>query len=487
LLGIVLLLLVAGPALGAGERLETTRRTIEVGGRKIEADAGRLLVAENRAVSSSRRIPIRFLRLHSTAAKPRPPLFYLAGGPGDHGVTENPDALALWARFLATSDVVLLDQRGVGDPDLRWGWDGPPPTSFFLDADSARSHYAEMRRRAGAAFRARGVDLAGYTTVESAADVDELREALGAPRISLFAFSYGTHLACAYLKRFGDRVEDVVMIGLEGPDQTWKLPWTMDVQLRKLALLAAQDPRISKDVPDLIALFDRVVARLAREPMRIPVPAPSGTDTLRVPVGPFGLRLILRIDVGDATDLPVFPRLLWSIDHGDPSVLAWFLRKRAGFGMGLLGMNEAMDLASGVTRGRRALIEDQATTSRFADVVNFPYGKEDPSWLVPDLGDGFRSPVVTNARILLVSGSLDFNTPPSQSEEFRWGAANATHLVVENAGHEQTFLQNDTALPVVLDFLAGKDVRDRKITYPPLRFVPLTGTDPNVTHPSVTR
>ena len=37
------------------------------------------------------------------------------------------------------------------------------------------------------------------------------------------------------------------------------------------------------------------------------------------------------------------------------------------------------------------------------------------------------------------------------------------------------------------DFLAGKDVKDRRITYPPLRFVPLTGTDPAVTHPSVSR
>ena len=27
---------------------------------------------------------------------------------------------------------------------------------------------------------------------------------------------------------------------------------------------------------------------------------------------------------------------------------------------------------------------------------------------------------------------------------------------------------------------------DRKVTYPPLHFVPLTGSDPNVTHPSVT-
>jgi len=57
--------------------------------------------------------------------------------------------------------------------------------------------------------------------------------------------------------------------------------------------------------------------------------------------------------------------------------------------------------------------------------------------------------------------------------------------VVANAGHEQTFFGNDNAMPVIQDFLRGKDVRDRKITYPELRFVPLEGRDPR--HPSVSR
>jgi len=472
----------AAPAPGAGEGLEVQHRTLAASHGSIEADAGRLLVPENRAVATSRRIPIRFLRLRSTAAHPAAPLFYLAGGPGDRGVSDNPQALDFWAPYLAVCDVVLIDQRGVGDADLTWRWDGPPPMAFFVDADSARRHEAEMSRRALAAIRARGVDLAGYTTLESAADLDALRAALGLQKVSLLAFSYGTHLACCYLRRYGDHVENAVMFGLEGPDQTYKLPWAMDTQFQKLALLAKADPRIAKQIPDLMALYDRVIAKLARSPMRIPVPTPDGKDTLQVPLGPFGLRLILRIDVGDATDLPVFPRLLWSIDHDDTSVLAWFVRKRAGAALGFSGMNHAMDAASGATKGRLALIESQAATSRFADVVNFG---DEPDPAMPDLGDAFRMPVVTPVRCLLLSGSLDFNTPPYQSEEFRWGAPNAIHLDVENAGHEQIFFQNQSVGPVVRDFLSGRDVRDRKVTYPPLRFVPLTGSDPNVTHPSV--
>jgi pimeloyl-ACP methyl ester carboxylesterase len=147
-----------------------------------------------------------------------------------------------WAPFLAVSDVVLIDQRGVGDADLTWRWDGPPPRSFFVHADSARRHSEELDRRALVAIRARGVDLAGYTTAESATDLDELRAALGIEKVSLLAFSYGTHLACAYLRRYDGHVENVVMFGLEGPDQTYKLPWAMDTQFRKLAPARRRGP-----------------------------------------------------------------------------------------------------------------------------------------------------------------------------------------------------------------------------------------------------
>ena len=452
-------------------------------GTALQAEAGRLMVPENRLVRGSRMIPIRFLRLKSTAASPKAPLFFLQGGPGAPAVDEHPDLLEFWVPFLAVSDVVLINQRGVTDSLLRWQWDGPPPMSYFVSADSALKHEAEMTRRAAAAFRARGVDLAGYTTVESAADLDALRAALGVERVSLLAFSYGTHLACAYLRAYGPHVDNAVLLGLEGPDQTNKLPWAMDTQFRKLALLTAADPKIGGKVPDLLALYDRVIAKLERQPMVVTIP--MGPDTLRVPIGAFGLRYMMRFDMGDATDLVVFPRLLWSIDHGDPSVLAWFVRKRARGALGINGMSSVMDAASGTTPGRQALIAFEAKTSRFADVVNFPYPAVDQALNAPDLGDEFRSPLVSGARTLLLSGDLDFNTPPYQAEELRWGMTNTTHLIVEHAGHEQTFWQNDTAAPVVIDFLAGKDVRDRKITYPPLRFVPLEGLDPEVTHPSV--
>ena len=180
----------------------------------------------------------------------------------------------------------------------------------------------------------------------------------------------------------------------------------------------------------------------------------------------------------------MFPRLLWSIDQGDPSVLTWFIAKRGAIALYAPGMTYAMDSASGLSPGRRAMIESQSA-SRFAEVVNFPYPDIVEAWGVPDLGDEFRAPLVSSVRTLFLSGELDWNTPPYQAEEIKWGFANAVHLVVSNAGHEQIWFQNEETTAIMVDFLAGDDVRNRRPTYRPLRFLPLDGNDPEVRHPSV--
>ena len=46
-----------------------------------------------------------------------------------------------------------------------------------------------------------GVSPSGYTTVQSADDLEDLRRALGARKIDLWGISYGTHLAMAAMRR----------------------------------------------------------------------------------------------------------------------------------------------------------------------------------------------------------------------------------------------------------------------------------------------
>ena len=56
-----------------------------------------------------------------------------------------------------------------------------------------------------------------------------------------------------------------------------------------------------------------------------------------------------------------------------------------------------------------------------------------------------------------------------QAEELRWGFPNATHLVVENGGHET--LPSEEVQSIVVDFFKGQDVSARRVRFDPPRFL----------------
>lgn len=454
----------------------------------VTADVGRLVVPENRLRDESNPIEIAFVRLRGPADPVRAPVVYLAGGPGGSSTwhIEEDWALGDWLPLLEDGDVILLDQRGTGEstPRLRWRYPGAPRLEALASGEAADELAVEMATRAREALVAEGHDLAGYNSVESASDIDDLRSALGYETISLYGFSYGTHLGIAYARAFPDRVATLVFAAVEGPDQTLKLPLHMDTQFRKLSRMVAADPELGPEIPDMVALLERVQERLERDPMTVTLTNPADDRSVEVGIGRHFFDYIIRRDIGDASDLPVFPRLLYSIDRGDPTLLQWFAQRRAGILSSVNGMAAVMDVASGASAERLALIERQAAESLFGNAANWPMPTWNAAWSVPDLGDAYRSPLVSDARALLLSGTLDWNTPPFQAEQLRWGMPNATHLVVRNAGHEQITVHPEIGA-AIRRFLRGEDVSDVDAAWPDLRWVPLDGYDPERTHPSV--
>ncbi len=474
----------------AGDVVTESRRIAVAGGDSVEVDMGRLFVPENRAKAESRLIELAFLRVKSPVPNPGPPLFYLAGGPGGSATGQVNLGRGLserWSWYLSICDLVFLDQRGAGrsNPNLLHIAPSHARMEAFRDAAVAREVMVAAAREGAEKFRTEGVDLDGYTTVESADDIDAARQALGYERINLWGFSYGTHLGLATIRRHGDRIANAVLMGVEGPDHTFKLPSTMDTQWRKIVRLAARDPELRKHIPDLDALLDRVLTTLDREPLVVEVRDPVGV-VRELPVGRFGLLWIMRFDIGDMSDIPAFPRLLSSIDRGDPSMLAWFVQKRVQLLFGSQVMSVVMDAASGASPERRARIARESAESRFGDVVNFPHPAIGEAIGVRDLGPAYRAPIVSDVRTLFVSGDMDFNTPPYQAEEVRWGFTDASHVIVENAGHEQPIQQLPVQLAIAA-FFRGEEVPDTRVDAGPIRFVPIEGYNPEVTHPSVPR
>ena len=145
-------------------------------------------------------------------------------------------------------------------------------------------------------------------------------------------------------------------------------------------------------------------------------------------------------------------------------------------------MSSTMDPASGASEARKDQIRKEEKNSMFKGVVN--PGMDDSGWLIPDLGDDFRKPLISSVRTLFMSGTLDFNTPPYQAEEVRWGFANSSHIIVKNAGHEQ-IIRHPEATNTIIDFLKGKNVDEITLINPPIRFIPIDRDDDELWHPSL--
>jgi pimeloyl-ACP methyl ester carboxylesterase len=468
----VILLLLATPA-AAAIRWEPFALPTEA--HELHAELGHLTVPLDRAHPDAGSAELAFVRLRAGEATARPPIVYLAGGPGSSGVdaARNPYALPSLARLARIGDVILLDQRGVGlstpRPVCR-ATTLPPPQERFLPAQAAIARYVERTRACVAEWTAKGVDVSAFNVRESAADVDDLRKALGAAKVSLLAHSYGTHLALAVIRAYGAGIARAVLIGTAGPADMRKLPSMLDTQLGKLSLLAANDPAIARDVPDMAALLRRVLAKLEREPIAVTVTDRATKEPVTFPVGADTLRSFLVADLGDASDFPFFPALLLTIERNDPSILQWFAEKRYNQRSGVDLMVLGMRCSAGASASHDEEIAREARESPFRNAVNFPFPDVCSALPVADLGDPWRAPLISNVPVLFISGTLDSNTPPYQAEQVRWGLPNATHLIVANAGHED-MEPNETVQTILADYLDGKDVSDRRVALPKPRFI----------------
>lgn len=445
-------------------RWESSER--DVAGRRETVETGRLTVPERHAKPHGRTLTLGFVRLRTTAASPRAPIVYLDGGPGGSGVSalDIPYMASLFSKLRGVSDVILLSQRGTGIsvPRLNCAGGGPLPDDALVSLERMESLLFPRYRACADRFRATGHDLAAYNTEESADDLNGLRQALGADRLSLLGFSYGTHLGLSAIRRHGKSLERVVLAGVEGPDETLKLPRVQDEQLDRIAAIARADPAAGPGMPDLAGALRSLLAKVRQTPIAVEI----GAARRRVLVGDAGILYILERDLGDTNDTPWIPAFVYDTLAGDYTLLKSMVERRLPQiegGTGLMSL--AMDCASGATAGRLARIRAEEPASIFGRAANAPFPEVCDAVGIPPLGDAFRAPVVSALPVLLVSGTLDARTPPAQAEGHRRGLSRSTHLIVANAGHEST-LPVPEVQQAIVEFLGGKDLADRTIALP---------------------
>jgi pimeloyl-ACP methyl ester carboxylesterase len=435
-------------------------------GQKIEVELGRLVVPESRHNLAGGLIDLAFVRLRSRAKSPGYPMVYLAGGPSDSGIDNARGSLTTFLLGMREiGDVIALDQRGVGmtEPNLACSENSNYPLDRPATREETIRLLQERGRDCARFWKAAGVDLAAYNTNESADDVEALRQALGAEKISLIAISYGTTLALTTVRRHGEHIHRVIFAGMEAPDQTYKLPSDGQKQLLKIAQICKDDPKFGLLMPDLVGTLKAVSDRLQNQPQTVEVLDTDTNRKVKVTVGDFDLRLMTASVIGRDIGIRTFPAQLYSRSRGDFSPLGqWALLVRHS---GMSAMAFAMDCASGFSPERWATIQREESETLLGRDMDFPFPEVCEAWNVPELEPTFRSELKSDVPALFVSGTLDGRTPVSNADEIRKGFPNSATLIVEGAAHGFRLLNGSPQIEeIIAQFIKGQPLSMTKVS-----------------------
>lgn len=444
---------------------------------RVAAEFGRFVVPENRSNPHSNAIELAFVRLPSTAPHPGPPLVFLQGGPGASGIDGLRWSLPWFMALREVGDVIALDQRGTGlsHPCL----DCLDTWALPLDQPGSRDEVLRLARegvrRCVAFWRGQGVDLSGYTTEESADDVDALREALGYEQIHLYGASYGSHLALATIKRHEAHIARAVIALVEGPDHTLKLPGNVQKHLEHLQALVQTDSRLRAAIPNLLELMRTVLERLTVSPVTVEVRDEKSGKLVQVCLGSFDLAWVTANGLGSRPFLAHLPARYHAMVRGDFSWVAGEVLELRRSWIGN-AMSYVMDCASGASAERAQRIQMEAPETLLGTIMDFPFPDICDACGTPDLGPAFRAPITSEVPALFLSGSLDGRTPPSNAEEVRAGFSHSHHLIVENGAHGDETLEAPGVSEAILTFLKGEPV-SRTHASLPFAFIPVAERD----------
>jgi len=433
-------------------------------GEQTAAFEGHLMVPENRNNKNSRLIRVNYVRFPATGTSRGAPIVYLAGGPGGSGI-----GTAKWRRFplfmamREFADVIALDQRGAGASEQP----EPCQSDVHLALDKRwsktqlKAAYHEAATQCLTRWQKQGIDVYGYTTVQNALDIDDLRQHLQADKVNLWGISYGSHLAMAAMKLFPNQINKVVLASAEGPDQTVKLPLNTQRYFERVQQVIDQQS-LKETVPDLQGLMMQVHASLEKKPVLVELK--GGQKML---FQSHHMRMLAAMMIADpGRYLSYLIHLYLDLAQGNTEQLAGVLNRgifesQLSFKL----MELAMDVASGISATRLAQVEQQAATALLQDYLNFPMPMLNNMDDKLDLGTEFRKVLKSDIPTLLFTGTLDGRTTVEGQKQAVRGLSQLTHVLVHNAGHN-LFTASPEVLQMMRDFMADKAITKTDIQLP---------------------
>jgi pimeloyl-ACP methyl ester carboxylesterase len=393
-------------------------------------------------------------------------VFQLAGGPGGSAIWESGIIPRVFDRMHQKFDIIYVDQRGTGGSD-------------YLDCSQGYPSNETQWRACGAEHTTE--PLNHYLTTDAAQDIEDVRLRLGYAKMYLHGGSYGTRVGLEYARLFPQNLAAAVLDGVLPPDvDDFAHDLTIsDESVARLISDCSASPGCMAASPSLQADLDARKQALTMTPRPITIQGQSYVEDVEM----FEDSLYAALDWNETYYL--VPRAIHQSLQGDNT--QWNAVLTAVYGVTVTGASDVVHRVAPQPARLRAPHRDwhgksyvspglfQAITCAEylpnASMANLETLSTAQSWLYAPAGEvgrakacaawnvnaapaSVRQAVMSNARVLLMSGDIDFRTPKAWAAQAKQTLPNATHLVFPYASHEAGTVY-PCAANVTADYLAA--------------------------------
>jgi pimeloyl-ACP methyl ester carboxylesterase len=431
-------------------------------------------------------ITLAMRRHRSPVGESKDAVIALAGGPGQSAIPFMSQFSQLLGPILSTRDLIVFDQRGTG-------LSHPLSCAAFEHLKRSLTPSA-VKICAGQIGQTRGL----YTTADTVADIEAIRQAGGYEKLVLYGTSYGTKVAERYAQEYPTHVEALVLDSVVTPsgrdafnERTFAAVGRILHQLCAARACAHITPEPVRDLASLVKRMGSgsVSGRFVNdqghdEPARI-----STNDLLGILMeGDFDP--ILRAE---------FPAAVRSAVDGDTAALARLIARaqQGEEAEGEENLSEGFDTplyysticeesvfpwsrsASPKARLGEAIAALRAQPSSVfapftpANALALSDVPMCASWPFASPGPEIDETPLPNVPTLILSGADDLRTPTAGAREVAAQIPDAQLLVVPNTGHSVLGSDPTSCAQNALQALfAGKPVEQCKERTPPALALP---------------
>jgi pimeloyl-ACP methyl ester carboxylesterase len=412
-------------------------------GKSNEFACGHLTVPLDPSGATPGTITLAMRRHRAPVGEARTAVIALAGGPGQAAIPLAEGFDQTLGPIIATRDLIVFDQRGTG----------------FSHPLSCHAFETPGQFRTGSAIVAECGNQIGptrtfYTTADSVADIEAIRQAGGYEKLVLYGTSYGTKVAELYAQRYPEHVEALVLDSVvppNGPDPMNRATYSAIPRVLRQLCAGGACAHIT---PEPVADLARLLGKMRRGPLRGHVIDRNGhRHTVRV--GPGTLAGLLL--AGDFSPLlrAEFITAVRSASKNDTAALARLFAgavNSAGNDEGIdsplyfattceeeeFPWSRAASPATRLTQAKAAVAAQPAsafapfTAANVLDLSDFgvcshwPYTTPAPPPVEGSL---------PNVPTLILSGTADLRTPTANAQAVAAQIPDAHLLVVPFAGH----------------------------------------------------